>query len=114
MLTIEQMPKAVEQILCEVKEIKAQIQLTQAVSQPNPDRMINLVELQTLVFPQWKRQTIYNKCNQSEIPHYKIEGKLMFNLQECLQWRDSKMSRKIKGSEAIDTQAAEFLKTIKI
>jgi hypothetical protein len=98
--------KEMQTLIKQVEALRLEIQTLTSVTETE-NVMIDIAKLQKSVFPQWKRQTIYNKCNQSEIPHYKIEGKLMFNLQECLQWRNEQIRH--RAIKITPEQRAEIL-----
>ena len=52
-----------------------------------------------------EKQTLYNKCCLGEIPHSRIGSRLLFNLKECREWRDSQLK---KGKIEIKDEAQAF------
>ena len=91
--------KQADEILREVKKLREQVERLTEVQKE--DVMINFTELNRTVFPQWKRQTIYNKCHAGEIPHIRVGKRLLFNKRECIEWRNEQIKRRvIKASPA--------------
>jgi len=44
------------------------------------------------------------------LPHSRIGSRLLFNLKECRQWRDSQIKRgKIKSNAEIEAEAQQFV-----
>lgn len=110
-VSFDTLPEAVQTILDEVRAINLKFDTLPAPQQPEEeDRFVDINEIRKNIFPQWKKQTIYNKCSLGEIPHSRIGGRLMFNVKECREWRDSQLQRgKIKASDEIEAEAQAFL-----
>ena len=110
-ISFDTLPVAVQSILEQVQEINQKIDNLPAASQePDENKFVDLNEIRQLIFPQWKKQTIYNKCCQGELPHSKIGSKLLFNLKECREWRDNQLKKgKIKSNVEIENEAQSFL-----
>jgi predicted DNA-binding transcriptional regulator AlpA len=110
-ITFNTLPEAVQTILEQIEVLKQKIDnLPAAAQEPDEDRFVDIEEIRKTVFPQWKRQTIYNKCSLGELPHSRIGSRLMFNLKECREWRDSQLKRgKIKSHAEIQAEAQEFV-----
>jgi hypothetical protein len=100
----------VQTILEQVQVINQKIDnLPVTAQEPDENRLVDITEIRQLIFPQWKRQTIYNKCCLGEIPHSRIGSRLLFNLKECREWRDSQFQKgKIKSNAQIKEEAQEF------
>ena len=110
-VSFDTLPEAVQTILEQVQEINYKIDnLPVTAQEPDENRFVDINEIRQTIFPQWKRQTIYNKCCLGELPHSKIGSKLLFNLKECREWRDSQIQRgKIKSNAEIKDEAQAFL-----
>jgi len=115
-ISFNTLPEAVQTILEHVQVINQKIDNLPSASQEMLDenRFVDINEIRKTVFPQWKRQTIYNKCNLGELPHSRIGSRLLFNLKECREWRDSQLQKgKIKSNAQIEDEAVEFFKNQK-
>ena len=111
-ISFNTLPEAVQTILEQVQVLNQKIDNLPSASQEQPDdnRFVDITEIRQIVFPQWKRQTIYNKCCLGELPHSKIGSKLLFNIKECCEWRDSQIRKgKIKSNAEIENEAQAFL-----
>jgi len=110
-ISFDTLPEAVQTILEQVQVINQKIDNLPAVAQePDENRFVDINEIGQLIFPQWKKQTIYNKCCLGELPHSKIGSKLLFNLKECREWRDSQIKQgKIKSNAELQSEAQAFL-----
>ena len=110
-ISFDTLPEAVQTILEQVQALNQKIDnLPAATQEPDDERFVDMNEIRQLIFPQWKRQTIYNKCCLGELPHSRIGSRLLFNIKECRQWRDSQLKRgKIKSNAEIQTEAQAFL-----
>jgi hypothetical protein len=105
--------EAVQNILEQVQVINKKIDNlpTATAQEPDDNRFVDINEIRQIVFPQWKKQTIYNKCCLGELPHSRIGSRLLFNLKECREWRDSQITKgKIKSTAEINDEAHAFLK----
>jgi len=109
-ISFDTLPEAVQTILEQVQELNHKIDNLPATTQePDENRFVDINEIRQLIFPQWKRQTIYNKCSLGELPHSKIGSKLLFNLKECREWRDNQIRKgKIKSNAEIESEAQAF------
>ena len=111
-ISFDTLPQAVQTILEQVRVLNQKIDNLPSVpqEQPDDDRFVDINEILKTVFPQWKRQTIYNKCCLGELPHSRIGSRLLFNLKECREWRDSQIKKgKIKSNAEIQTEAEQFV-----
>ena len=110
-ISFDTLPEAVQNILEQVQEINQKIDNLPATAQePDENRFVDIAEIRQIIFPQWKRQTIYNKCSLGELPHSRIGSRLLFNLKECREWRDSQLKKgKIKSNTEIQNEAQAFL-----
>jgi len=110
-ITFNTLPEAVQTILEQVQVLNQKIDnLPAAAQEPDDNRYVDITEIRQIVFPQWKRQTIYNKCSLGELPHSRIGSRLLFNLKECREWRDSQLKRgKIKSAAEIQAEAQQFV-----
>ena len=111
-ISFDTLPEAVQTILEQVQVINQKIDNlpTAAAQEPDDNRFVDMNEIRQLVFPQWKKQTIYNKCCLGELPHSRIGSRLLFNLKECREWRDSQLRKgKIKSNAEIQNEAQAFL-----
>jgi hypothetical protein len=110
-ITFNTLPEAVKTILEQVQVLNQKIDnLPTAPQEADDNRFVDINEIRQTVFPQWKRQTIYNKCCLGEIPHSRIGSRLLFNLKECREWRDKQLQHgKIKSNAEIQTEAEEFV-----
>jgi hypothetical protein len=112
-ITFNTLPEAVKVILEQIQVLNQKIDNLPAVAQEQPadeNRFVDINEIRQTVFPQWKRQTIYNKCCLGELPHSRIGSRLLFNLKECREWRDSQLKKgKIKSNAEIQNEAQAFL-----
>ena len=105
------LPEAVQAILEQIQVLNQKIDnlVVAAPPEPNEDRYVDINEIRQTIFPQWKKQTIYNKCCLGEIPHSRIGSRLMFNLKECRERRDKQLQRgKIKSNAEIQEEAQAF------
>jgi len=105
------LPQAVQTILEQVHEINQKIDnLPAAAQEPDENRFVDINEVRQIIFPLWKKQTIYNKCCSGELPHSRMGSRLLFNLKECRQWRDSQIKKgKIKSNAQIQAEAQQFV-----
>jgi len=86
-VSFDRLPEVVQTILEQVQVINHKIDnLPTTAQEPDENRFVDINEIRQIIFPQWKRQTIYNKCSLGELPHSRIGSRLLFNLKEC---RDS-------------------------
>ena len=111
-ISFDTLPNAVQTILEQVHAINQKIDnlpSNATTQEPDENRYVGIDEIRQLIFPQWKKQTLYNKCCLGEIPHSRIGARLMFNLKECREWRDSQLIKgKIKSNADIETEARAF------
>ena len=110
-ISFDTLPEAVQTILETMQEINKKIDNLPTLTnqQPNEDRFVDINEIRQLVFTQWKRQTLYNKCHLGEVPHSKIGSKLLFNIKECREWRDEQLKfGRIKSIKQIEEDAQAF------
>jgi hypothetical protein len=109
-ISFDTLPEAVQTILEQVQEINQKIDnLPIAEQEPDDNRFVDINEIRQIIFPQWKKQTIYNKCCLGEIPHSRIGSRLLFNLKECREWRDSQLKKgKIKSNAELKDEAQAF------
>ena len=110
-ISFDTLPQAVQTILEQVQQINSKIDNLPNVATQEPDenRYVDINEIRQTIFPQWKKQTIYNKCCLGELPHNRIGSRLMFNLKECREWRDSQFQKgKIKSLAEIKDEAQAF------
>jgi len=110
-ITFDTLPTAVQSILEQVQVINQKIDnLPAATQEPDENRFVDMNEIRQIIFPQWKKQTIYNKCCLGELPHSRIGSRLLFNLKECREWRDSQLKKgKIKSNAEIQAEAEQFV-----
>jgi len=110
-ITFNTLPEAVQTILEQVQVLNQKIDnLPASAQEPDDNRFVDINEIRQTVFQQWKRQTIYNKCCLGELSHSRIGSRLMFNLKECREWRDSQLKRgKIKPNAEIRAVAQQFV-----
>jgi predicted DNA-binding transcriptional regulator AlpA len=111
-ISFDTLPKAVQTILEQLQVLNTKIDnLPLSAQEPTDEnRFVDIAEIRNAVFPQWKRQTIYNKCSLGELPHSRIGSRLLFNLKECREWRDSQLQQgKIKSIAQIEDEVQEFL-----
>ena len=111
-ISFDTLPEAVQTILEQVQVLHQKIDNLPLTTPEHPDdnRFVDITEILKTVFPQWKRQTIYNKCCLGELPHSRIGSRLLFNLKECREWRDSQIKRgKIKSNAEIQAEAEQFV-----
>jgi predicted DNA-binding transcriptional regulator AlpA len=111
-ISFDTLPQAVQAILEQVQVLNQKIDNLplSAQGQEDEDRFVDIAEIRKTVFPQWKRQTIYNKCSLGELPHSRIGSRLLFNLKECREWRDRQLQQgKIKSVAEIADEVQEFL-----
>ncbi len=107
-LTFDQLPKAVKTILEQVQTLNQKIDNIQTgQSEPlDEDRYVDIHEIIKIIFPQWKKQTIYNRCHAGEIPHSRMGARLMFHIKECREWRDQLLQKgKIKALSQAENDA---------
>ena len=111
-ISFDTLPEVVQTILEQVRVINQKIDNLPATAQePDDNRFVDINEIRKVIFPQWKKQTIYNKCSLGELPHSRIGGKLLFNLKECREWRDSQLKKgKIKSNAELKDEAQAFFK----
>jgi len=110
-ISFENLPKAVQILLEQVEILHEKIDNIPMAQAPKLDeeRYVDILEIRQLVFPHWKKQTIYNKCSMGELPHSRVGGRLLFNLKECKEWRDEQFQQgKIKSISQIDEEAQAF------
>jgi hypothetical protein len=110
-ISFDTLPEAVQTILEQVQDLHQKIDSLPLATQKQPDenRFVGIDEIRQIIFPQWKRQTIYNKCSLGELPHSRIGSRLLFNLKECREWRDSQLQQgKIKSNAQIEDEAQAF------
>ena len=110
-ISFDTLPEAVQNILEQVQEINQKIDSLPAVAQePDENRFVDMNEIRQTIFPQWKKQTVYNKCCLGELPHSRIGSRLLFNVKECREWRDSQLTKgKIKSNAEIQAEAEQFV-----
>jgi predicted DNA-binding transcriptional regulator AlpA len=111
-ISFDTLPQAVQTILEQIQVLNQKIDNLplSTQEQEDEDRFVDIAEIRKTVFPQWKRQTIYNKCSLGELPHSRIGSRLLFNLKECREWRDSQLQQgKIKSTAEIADEVQEFL-----
>ena len=110
-ISFNTLPEAVQTILEHVQAISQKIDnLPTTAQEPDENKFVDINEVRQIIFPQWKKQTIYNKCCLGELPHSRIGSRLLFNLKECRQWRDSQIKRgKIKSNAEIEAEAQRFV-----
>lgn len=110
-VSFDTLPEAVQAILQQVQDINQKIDnLPAAAQEPDENRFVDINEIRRIIFPQWKKQTIYNKCCLGELPHSRIGSRLLFNLKECHEWRDSQLRQgKIKSNVEIQDEAEQFV-----
>ena len=69
-VSFDTLPEAVQTILEQVQAINQKIDnLPAAAQEPDDNRFVDINEIRQTIFPQWKRQTIYNKCGLGELPY---------------------------------------------
>ena len=111
-ISFDTLPQAVQTILEQVHAINQKIDnlpSNATTQEPDENRFVDINEIRQLIFPQWKKQTLYNKCCLGEIPHSRIGARLMFHLKECREWRDSQLIKgKIKSNADIESEARAF------
>ena len=109
-ISFNTLPEAVQTILEQVQVINLKIDnLPITAQEPDENRFVDMNEIRQIIFPQWKKQTIYNKCCLGELPHSRIGSRLLFNLKECREWRDSQLQKgKIKSNAQIEDEAQAF------
>jgi len=109
-VSFDTLPEAVQTILEHVQVINHKIDnLPVTAKEPDENRFVDINEIRQTIFPQWKKQTIYNKCCLGELPHSRIGSRLLFNLKECREWRDSQLQKgKIKSNAEIEDEAQAF------
>ena len=112
-ITFNTLPEAVKVILEQIQVLNQKIDNLPVIAKEQPEdenRFVDINEIRQTVFPQWKRQTIYNKCCLGELPHSRIGSRLLFNIKECREWRDSQIQRgKIKSNAEIQNEVQSFL-----
>ena len=118
-VSFDTLPEAVQTILEQLQAINLKIDNlpvgTGLVPALDENRFVDINEIRQLIFPQWKKQTIYNKCCLGELPHSRIGSRLLFNLQECRRWRNSQLQKgKIKSNAQIEDEAQVFFDNYKI
>ena len=110
-VSFDTLPEAVQTILEQVQAINLKIDnLPVAAQEPDDNRFVDINEIRQTIFPQWKRQTIYNKCCLGELPYSRIGSRLLFNIKECREWRDRQLKKgKIKSTAEIQAEAQQFV-----
>jgi len=110
-ISFDTLPEAVQIILEQVKVLHQKIdKLPITPPEVDDNRFVDINEIRQIIFPQWKKQTIYNKCCLGELPHSRIGSRLLFNLKECREWRDKQLKYgKIKSNAEIQAEAEEFV-----
>lgn len=92
-VTFETMPRAIEQLVAEVREIKAKINAPAVTQTPERDRLLvneALALLAELGRPTSK-STLYKETSTGAIPHYKIGKRLVFSRKALTQWVEQGM-----------------------
>jgi hypothetical protein len=114
-VTFETLPTAVKTILEQIQELNQKLNnLPTTPQEQDENRYVDINEIRQIIFPQWKKQTIYNKCCSGELPHSHIGSRLLFNLKECREWRDQQLQQgKIKALSQIHDEADAFFQTHK-
>ena len=114
-ISFDTLPEAVQSILEQIQVINQKIDSLPVVAQePDENRYVDMNEIRQTVFPQWKRQTIYNKCCLGELPHSRIGARLLFNLKECREWRDSQLKKgKTNSNAQIEEEVQAFFQNRK-
>ncbi|MCL2682260.1 MAG: hypothetical protein FWE63_02085 [Bacteroidales bacterium] len=109
-ITFDTLPQAVKTIFEQIEILNQKIdKLITPEQQPDEDRFVDINQIRERIFPQWKKQTIYNKCCLGELPHSRIGARLLFNLKECREWRDREFQKgKIKSNAQIRDEAQAF------
>jgi len=110
-LTFNELPVAVQLLIDKVQLLNEKFDNLPIATAPmeNDDRFVDINEIRVLVFQQWKKQTIYNKCCLGELPHSRIGGRLLFHLKECRDWRDKQIQHgRIKALSQIEDEAHAF------
>jgi hypothetical protein len=111
-ISFNTLPEAVQTILEQIHVLNQKIDnLPSSAQEPTDEnRFVDMAEIRRTIFPQWKRQTIYNKCSLGELPHSRIGSRLLFNLKECREWRDHQLQQgKIKSATEIQAEAEQFV-----
>ena len=110
-ISFDTLPEAVQAVLEQLQVINQKIDnLPVAAQEPDENRYVDITKIRQTVFPQWKKQTIYNKCCLGELPYSRIGGRLLFNVKECREWRDSQLKKgKIKSTAELRDEAQAFL-----
>jgi len=105
-ITFETLPKAMEHLIGKIEKIETMLNEKQPPQVQDENRFVDIVQIRQLVFQQWKKQTIYNKCYLGELPHSRIGGRLMFNLKECREWQNDQIQKgKVRALSQIDDEA---------
>jgi hypothetical protein len=114
-ITFETLPTAVKTILEQVQELNQKFDnLNPPPPPPDENRFVSTNQIRQLIFPQWKKQTIYNKCCAGELPHSRVGSRLFFNIKECREWRDEQLQKgKIKPLSQIHNEATAFFEANK-
>lgn len=92
-VTFETMPRAIEQLVAEVREIKAKINAPAVTPTPKRDRLLlneALALLDDLGRPTSK-STLYKETSTGVIPHYKVGKRLVFSRKTLTQWVEQGM-----------------------
>ncbi|MDR2915057.1 MAG: hypothetical protein LBV74_09540 [Tannerella sp.] len=72
-VSFDTLPEAVQTILEQVQELNQKIDnLPLPAQELDENRFVGIDEIRQTVFPQWKKQTIYNKSSLGELPHSRI------------------------------------------
>jgi hypothetical protein len=114
-ISFDTLPKAVQTLIEQVQTLTQKIDNLPIIApEQNEDRYVDINEIRIAIFPQWKKQTLYNKCHLGEMPYSRIGGRLMFHLKECREWRDEQLQRgKIKALSQIENEAQAFFESKK-
>ena len=115
-ITHNTLPEAAQAILEQIQLLSNKFDNIQYMApEPDEDRYVDINEIRKLIFPQWKRQTIYNKCCQGLLPHSRMGARLLFHLKECREWRDQQLQQgKIKALSQADDEAEALFQLYKI
>jgi hypothetical protein len=106
-ITFETLPQAAKEILEQIKFLSEKIDILKPKeNEPDENRYVGIDEIRELIFPLYKKHTLYNKCYLNQIPHSRIGAKLMFHIKECREWRDDQIQKgKIKSQSQIEDEA---------
>ena len=114
-ITHNNLPEAVQTLLEQVQALTQKLDtLPTSAPEQDEDRYVDVNEIRQLIFPQWKKQTIYNKCSLGELPHSRIGSRLLFHIKECKDWRDKQLQQgKIKALSQIEDEAQALFDKLK-